>query len=89
MSGLLSALRPLHGASSALEGSAPHWLTHGPMGDALKFFAGHTGLPLTVVAGAVIVLSLRLVRRAAAVFLEIGVAVAALATATRFGWISW
>ena len=88
MSGIWNALRPLHGASSAL-GAGPHWLTHGPVADATKYLAAHTGLPLTVVAGAVIVVSLRLVRRAFAVFFEIGLAVAALATATRFGWITW
>lgn len=65
------------------------WLSHGAVGDALKFLAAHTGLPLTVIAGSLIVLSLRLVRRALAVFLEIGFAVGALATATHLGWISW
>lgn len=66
-----------------------HWLAHGAVGDAMKFLASHTGLPISVVTGSLIVLSLRLLRRAAAVFVEIGFAVAALATATRFGWISW
>lgn len=88
MSGMFSALRPLSGAHGALD-AGPQLLTHGPLAELLKFCAAHTGLPLTVVAGALIVFSLRLVRRAAAVFLEIGLAVAALATATRFGWISW
>ena len=68
---------------------APHWLAHGPLADAMKFLAGHSGLPVTVVAGALIAFSLRLVRRAAAVFVEIGLAVAALAALTRLGWISW
>lgn len=88
MSGFLCALRPLHGTSSALA-AGPYWLTHGPVGEATKYLAAHTGLPLTVVVGAAIVLSLRLIRRAFAVFVEIGLAVAALATATRFGWITW
>lgn len=64
-------------------------LSHGVFGDALKYLVSHTGLPILIVAGALIVLSLRLVRRAAAVFVEVGLAVAALAAATRFGWISW
>ncbi len=64
-------------------------LSHGVLGDALKYLVSHTGLPVMVVAGALIVLSLRVVRRAAAVFVEVGLAVVALAVATRLGWISW
>lgn len=75
--------------NATLAHAGQSWLAHGALGDAMKFLSSHTGLPVTVIAGSLIVLSLRLVRRALAVFLEIGVAVAALATATHLGWISW
>lgn len=61
----------------------------GWLGQALDYCSSHTGLPWVVLAAVVLVASLRLVRRVAAVLLEIGLVVAVLSLCTKLGWITW
>ncbi len=55
----------------------------------LRWGAGHTGLPVVVVAAMGLVVSLRLARRWARFVVEVAVAAGVLVLATRFGWIKW
>ncbi len=56
---------------------------------ALRWGAHHTGLPVILVAAITMVFSWRLFRRSLRFVVEVVVAVALLAVATRFGWITW
>lgn len=56
---------------------------------ALHWAAATTGLPVVVVAALALVLAWRVARRTWHVALEIGLALALLLAATRFGWIRW
>jgi hypothetical protein len=56
---------------------------------ALRWGAGHTGLPVVVFAGIAIVLSWHLFRRTLRLAVEVVIAVAVLLVATRLGWIAW
>jgi hypothetical protein len=51
--------------------------------------ARHTGVPAVVVAAIALVLSFRLARRMARLFVEVGLALAVLLTLTSLGWIRW
>jgi len=56
---------------------------------ALRWGSQHTGLPVILVAAVAIVVSWRALRRSVRFVVEVVVAVALLAFATRFGWIRW
>jgi glucan phosphoethanolaminetransferase (alkaline phosphatase superfamily) len=56
---------------------------------ALRWGAHHTGLPIVLVAAITMVVSWRLFRRSLRFVVEVVVAVALLAVAARFGWITW
>jgi hypothetical protein len=56
---------------------------------ALRWGAGHTGLPVVLFAGIAIVLSWHFFRRTVRLAIEVVLAVAALLLATRLGWIAW
>lgn len=56
---------------------------------AVRWGAHHTGLPTILVAAIAFVVSWRLFRRSLRFVVEVVVAVALLAVATRFGWITW
>jgi hypothetical protein len=53
----------------------------------LRSVAGHTGIPVSLVAALALVLSFRLARRAAHLALEVALAVAIVLAATRAGWL--
>jgi hypothetical protein len=56
---------------------------------ALRWGSQHTGLPVILVAAIAMVVSWRAFKRSVRFVLEVAVAVAFLAIATRFGWIRW
>jgi hypothetical protein len=56
---------------------------------ALQWGAQHTGLPVILVGAIAIVVSWRAFKRSVRFVVEVVVAVALLAVATRFGWIRW
>ncbi len=71
-----------------------HWLAWAlPVGPslraALRWGSAHSGLPVVLVAALAIVVSLRLVKRAARLAVEVVVATVLLLMATRLGWITW
>ena len=55
----------------------------------LHVLARHTGVPVTLVAAAALVVSWRFARRAARLAVELTVALALVLGATRLGWIRW
>jgi hypothetical protein len=67
------------------------WLpvTGGALRDALHWASERTGLPVIVIAAAVLVTSWRLFKRSLRLAVEVVLAVAVLLAATRFGWIAW
>jgi hypothetical protein len=56
---------------------------------ALRWGSEHTGLPVILVAAITIVASFRMFKRTLRFVVEVVLCVAALAFATRFGWIHW
>ncbi|HEY8039176.1 MAG TPA: hypothetical protein VIF15_05250 [Polyangiaceae bacterium] len=56
---------------------------------ALRWGANHTGLPVILVAAIAVVVSFRIFRRTLRFAIEVVLAVALLAAASRLGWISW
>jgi glucan phosphoethanolaminetransferase (alkaline phosphatase superfamily) len=73
----------------------PGW-THGlepvigpSMRTALRWGSEHTGLPIILVAAIAMVVSWRAFKRSLRFVIEVVVAVALLAVATRLGWITW
>jgi hypothetical protein len=56
---------------------------------ALRWGSHHTGLPVILVAAIAAVVSWRTLKRSVRFVVEVVLAVAALAFATRFGWIRW
>jgi hypothetical protein len=66
----------------------PSGLAHG-LKAALRWGAGHTGLPVVVFAAIAIVVSWHFFRRTLRLAVEVVIAVAALLAATRLGWIAW
>ncbi len=56
---------------------------------ALSYVARHTGIPVVVVAGIAIVLSWRLARKLARLFLEVSLAAAFVFALTQLGLIAW
>jgi thiamine transporter ThiT len=54
---------------------------------ALRSIAGHTGIPISIVAALALVLSFRIARRAANLVIEVALAVALVLAATRAGWL--
>jgi hypothetical protein len=56
---------------------------------ALQWGSQHTGLPVILVAAIALVVSWRAFKRSLRFVIEVVVAVAALAVATRLGWITW
>ena len=73
----------------------PHWMLGlgpalgGPLRTALRWGSHHTGLPLILVAAIALVVSWRLFKRSVRFVIEVVLAVAALAFATRLGWVHW
>lgn len=57
--------------------------------EALRWASHHSGLPVVVVAALAVVVSWRLVKRAARLAIEVVVVTAMLLVAARLGWISW
>lgn len=55
----------------------------------LQWIAGHTGIPIVIVAAAVVVISWRVLKKTTRLFVEVAVLAALLAIATKLGWISW
>jgi hypothetical protein len=55
----------------------------------VRWAAHHTGLPVVLVAAILLVLSWRVLRRTLRLALEVLVALALLAVATRLGWLTW
>ncbi len=53
----------------------------------LRSVAGHTGLPVTLVAALALVVCFRIARRATHLALEVALAVALVLAATRAGWL--
>ena len=49
----------------------------------------HTGIPIVIVAAAVIVLSWRLAKKVFGLIVQIAFVSVLLFLATRFGWIRW
>ena len=60
-----------------------------PIRAALRWGSGHTGLPVILVAAIAIVVAWRAFRRTLRFVIQVVLCVAALAFATRFGWITW
>jgi hypothetical protein len=60
-----------------------------PIRTALRWGSQHTGLPVMLVAGIAIVVAWRSFKRTLRFVIQVVLAVAALAFATRFGWITW
>jgi hypothetical protein len=56
---------------------------------ALRWGSQHTGLPVILVAGIAIVVAWQAFKRSVRFAVELAVAVAFLAAATRLGWIRW
>lgn len=56
---------------------------------ALEWLSAHTGIPIVVVAGVVLVVSWRLAKKSARLLLEVAVATALIFLATKLGWIRW
>jgi hypothetical protein len=56
---------------------------------ALRWGSMHTGLPVILLAAIAVVVSWRAFKRSLRFVIEVIVAVALLAFATRFGWIQW
>ncbi|HEX3771286.1 MAG TPA: hypothetical protein VHV30_10495 [Polyangiaceae bacterium] len=61
----------------------------GAVRGAVRWGAHHTGLPMVLVAALAVVLSWRIIKRGARLALEVVIAFAVLAVATRLGWLSW
>ncbi len=55
----------------------------------LRWASHHTGLPVVLVAAIGVVLSWRILRRTLRLAVEVAIALAALAAATRLGWLTW
>jgi hypothetical protein len=55
----------------------------------LTLLARHTGVPVTLVAAASLVISYRLARKAARLGVELALALVAVLAATKLGWIRW
>jgi hypothetical protein len=55
----------------------------------LRWAAHHSGLPVVLVAAIGLVLSWRIIRRTLRLAVEVVIALAALAVATRLGWLTW
>ena len=62
---------------------------HAYGGSPFALIARHTGVPAIVVAAIAVVVSFRLARRMARLFVEVGLALAVLLTLTSLGWIRW
>jgi len=60
-----------------------------PMRAALRWGSQHTGLPVILVAAIAIVVAWRTFKRTLRFAIQVVVCVAALAFATRLGWITW
>jgi hypothetical protein len=60
-----------------------------PIRAALRWGSQHTGLPVMLVAGIAVVVAWRSFKRTLRFVIQVVLAVAALAFATRFGWITW
>ncbi|HEX3343389.1 MAG TPA: hypothetical protein VHS09_02400 [Polyangiaceae bacterium] len=60
-----------------------------PLRAALRWGSGHTGLPVMLVAAIAIVVAWRTFKRTLRFVVQVVLCVAALAVATRFGWITW
>lgn len=73
-------------AHRALGGASPVY--HG-LREAVRWGAHHSGLPVVVVAALALVVSFRVVKRAARLAVEVVLATAVLLAATRLGWIVW
>ena len=56
---------------------------------ALHWMTQHTGIPIVIVAAAVIVLSWRLAKKVFGLIVQIAFVSVLLFLATRFGWIRW
>jgi len=56
---------------------------------AVHWLADHTGVPVTVAAAAVLVVSWNVARRAGRFFVQFVVMLAVLVFATEMGWIRW
>ena len=55
----------------------------------LRYVSLHTGIPVTAVAAASIVLSYRAFGRSLRLLVEFGIAFAFVVMATQLGWIHW
>jgi hypothetical protein len=61
----------------------------GAVRDAFRWGSHHTGLPVVLVAALAVVLSWRVIKRGVRLALEVVIAFAVLAVATRLGWLTW
>jgi hypothetical protein len=59
------------------------------LGEALRWGAHHTGLPVVLLGALALVASWHLFRRTLRFAIEVVLAAAALLAATRLGWIAW
>lgn len=65
------------------------WMTASQARLVLRWLSSHTGLPVLLVAAALLVVGYRLARRTARFALEVAVVAAALLAATHAGWLAW
>ena len=57
--------------------------------EGLHWIAGHTGVPVIIVAAVAIVVSWRVFKKVVGLVIEVVVVLALLLIATKVGWISW
>ena len=55
----------------------------------MRWLAHHSGIPALLVAVFLLVMTWRIFKRVVSLLLEVLVALAVLALATKLGWISW
>ena len=55
----------------------------------LQWLSSHTGVPIVIVAAAVVVISWRILKKTTRLFIQVAVLAALLAIATKLGWITW
>jgi hypothetical protein len=55
----------------------------------VRYLSAHTGLPVLLVAAALVCIGYRVLRRSARFVVEIVAVTLVLSLLTRFGWIAW